>query len=184
MMNVMIFKGGAWCTSDAECAERAQTAYGSSVGLAKKARARGPLSSDAAVNRALASWSAVWLLYCDGASLSANVSSAVLARDESALFYRGAYILDALLAELREPEYNLGGATDVLLAGRLVFVFFFSFLFLLVYVRCKCYLTLDDSFCCENAGGSAGGLAALLHADRVAAALPSQAKFGIFVISG
>ena len=56
--------------------------------------------------------------YCDGGSQTGNVSDAVPVPGGGQVYYRGARIVRALIAELiANTTVNLGAATDVVISG-------------------------------------------------------------------
>lgn len=129
--------GGGWCTSLEDCVVRAEGPLGSSHGWPRTRQLTGHLSRDAVINPDLHTWNAAYLPYCDGASFAGNVSEAQSSGGQH-VFFRGAAILEAVLADLLHR--GLRSALRVLVTG------------------------------C-----SAGGLAAYLHCDYVAARVGSGA---------
>lgn len=73
---VIFMKGGAWCTSAADCAGRSRGNLGSSTKFPSSYSVQGPLNPDPASNPTFAGFNHVVLFYCDGArSVSAACSS-------------------------------------------------------------------------------------------------------------
>ena len=135
---VVFQKGGGWCYSDLECAERSLTELGSS-----NASFLPPtitfetfsetshfmlLFSNASVSPLTWNWTKIYLPYLDGSSQTSDVAGPITVGKRT-IFYRGARIHRATVETLLAVE-GLSAATDVVLSG-----------------------------------GSAGGLATFLHAD-------------------
>jgi hypothetical protein len=73
---VIFMKGGAWCTSAADCAGRSRGNLGSSTKFSSSYSVRGPLDPDPASNPTFAGFNHVMVFYCDGArSVSATCGS-------------------------------------------------------------------------------------------------------------
>ena len=160
------FEGGGWCYSLADCQHRALggCAPGGACGSSRGGRAGdgqgqgfiagGLMNNNASMNPSLATWSKVWLPYCDGASFSGRNAGTVRFDNGngtvSDLYFRGAYNLEATLDWLMtNATTNFSRAETVVLTG------------------------------C-----SAGGLAAYLHADEVAQRVPPTADFRVAPGSG
>jgi hypothetical protein len=147
---VIYQKGGGWCWSDAECAQRAGTELGSSNASFYPAQIdyatfTGPatfalLHANASYNPLAWNWTRIYLPYLDGGSQTGDLAAPVAAGGRI-IYYRGKRIHDATVAALLAHE-GLAAATDVVYGG-----------------------------------GSAGALAVFLHADDWAARLPRGAKF-------
>ena len=143
-------RGGGWCTSNENCAERALTMLGSSaeafcppsVDLTTYDESENfkQLSNNASVNPQAWNWTKIFLPYLDGGSQTGDRTDAVPAGGNRSIFYRGARLHRWTVAALLADE-GLSRATDVLLGG-----------------------------------GSAGALATFLHADSWRDALPPSAK--------
>lgn len=154
---VLYFKGGGWCYDEADCADRAKGALGSSKHFPKTWDFSGPMDSDPAINPDFANFNRVVLWYCDGASFSGMRRDPYFYKQENQLLYfRGRFVLDAILETLLS-DHGLAKAAEVLVSG-----------------------------------GSAGGLAAYLHADyieeKIKEFLPSRqgklVKFKAAPVSG
>lgn len=68
----------------------------------------GLLSDDPAVAGTIAGWNAIWVHYCDGTSFTGDRLEPA---NNGSLFYRGRYILDALLVDL-ETRFGFMTRTD------------------------------------------------------------------------
>jgi hypothetical protein len=149
---VIYQRGGGWCSTDAECAQRATTELGSSnatffpptVDYAQFAANFKLLQANATLNPQAWNWTRIYLPYLDGGSQTGDLGAPVVVPlsggRSRTIFYRGKRIHDATVAALLASE-GLASATDVLLGG-----------------------------------GSAGALATYLHADDWAARLPQGAR--------
>ena len=142
---LILFKGGGWCYSDAECAQRAKggglgrsTTSPPTLELSQQSFMFGEpfeqLDNNETANPFLAPFTKIFVPYCDGSSWTSDLSTPVTVAGAS-VYYRGAANRRALLRMLAPL---LAGATDVVVSG-----------------------------------GSAGALSAYLHADEVAALVPS-----------
>eukprot|EP00928_Gymnodinium_smaydae_P004994 TRINITY_DN11718_c0_g2_i1.p1 TRINITY_DN11718_c0_g2~~TRINITY_DN11718_c0_g2_i1.p1 ORF type:complete len:415 (-),score=66.56 TRINITY_DN11718_c0_g2_i1:105-1349(-) len=109
-------QGGGWCYDEIGCVARSKSSLGSTKGDKDTDDMNGGyFSMDPNVNPLMHNWNAVFIRYCDGASLSgdketpANVSG-------NLLHYRGRAILDA---EIKSLLYDRGmkQATDVVVSG-------------------------------------------------------------------
>jgi hypothetical protein len=159
---VIYQKGGGWCNSDAECAQRATTALGSSnasfypavVDYASFSESSNfaLLQANATLNPMAWNWTRILLTYLDGGSQTGDLDAPVVVPlsggRSRTIYYRGKRIHDATVAALLARE-GLDSATDVLYGG-----------------------------------GSAGALAVYLHADDWAAHLPQGARFAAVADSG
>ena len=135
---VIFQKGGGWCYSDLECAERSLTELGStndtflppSINFESFSQTSHfmLLFSNASVSPLTSTWTKIFLPYVDGSSQVSDVTEPI-AVGKRTIFYRGARIHRATVETLLAVE-GLSAATDVVLSG-----------------------------------GSAGGLATFLHAD-------------------
>ena len=138
-------QGGGWCTSNGDCAGRAKSPLGSSSSWAASGCPNsnapvcyadggdsGMLSNISALNPDLWAWTKVFVNYCDGGSYAGALEAPITVGTQT-IYYRGAYILDAIYSELLQHR-GLAAASTVVVKG------------------------------C-----SAGGLAAFLHVDRIAA---------------
>ena len=107
-------QGGGWCWNEAECAERAKMALGSSKDWGSTTscygQCNGILSSDCTDNPDFCTWNHVFVGYCDGSSFSGRVEGL-----HQGLAYRGRPNLDAVLDSLIEK--GLGSAENVIFTG-------------------------------------------------------------------
>jgi hypothetical protein len=108
--------GGGWCHSHEECAQRAQTVYGSSSQWPAQIDGLGLTSADAHVNPTFHTYNIAFLWYCDGSSYGGN-----LVRPYSvngSLFYsRGEAIFNAVLDDLEQRFTVSSSASRVVLYG-------------------------------------------------------------------
>ena len=124
-------EGGGWCQLQTplevwpndNCEARASTYLGSLEGdnATKAWNATigcAGCSPDPAVNPLMASWNAVYIRYCDGGTMSGRVVDPVRAANGTELYFRGAFILravvDSLALELG-ADFTLG--TDFVIGG-------------------------------------------------------------------
>ena len=147
---VIFLEGGGWCFSEEECLQRSKGGLGSSAKYgATMADAGGIMSASAAQNPHFFNWTKVFAKYCDGSSMSGarvGVSNA----SGMPLHYRGRANLDAVLDTL--ALQGSGGARAGRGGG--------------TGAATEVVLT----------GGSAGGLAVILHLDHVASRMPTGAR--------
>jgi len=112
---VLYAQGGGWCYNDADCATRATGKFGSSTAWGPFTscfdQCDGILSDDQATNPDFHGWNAVWIGYCDGASMAGNLDGT-----HEGLYFRGRANLDAVLDDLLDAR-GMEGATDVVFAG-------------------------------------------------------------------
>lgn len=95
---VLWFEGGGWCSSMFDCFARSQTRLGSSTSWAATASFEGILNENVTINPDFASWSTVYVKYCDGGSFAGHVAAGVpVPGNGSTLFFRGRDILNATL---------------------------------------------------------------------------------------
>ena len=143
---VIFQKGGGWCGSDLECAERALTELGSSNAsffpptitfeTFSQTNHFMLLFSNQSVSPLTWNFTKIFLPYLDGGSQIGDLTAPVTVGKQT-IYYRGKRIHRATMETLLAVE-GLASATDVVLSG-----------------------------------GSAGGLSTYLHADTWKAALPS-----------
>jgi hypothetical protein len=103
--------GTGWCTSLLSCEERARTAIGSSKTWDTEVSGYGIANSSAEHNPTFSGWSVAYVNSCDGAFFLGAAPSAV-----GGLYFRGRYIVDAVIADLVRRD-GLGRAASVLLTG-------------------------------------------------------------------
>jgi hypothetical protein len=146
---VLFFEGGGWAVSESDALARSKTALGSSTFLQGNTSAwewEGLLTSDCARNPDWCTWSSVYFPYLDGASFSGNAALPLVVNGTS-LYFRGHVNLDAALTALLSPLPAPSVPGPSLANATEVIV----------------------------SGGSAGGLAALLHVDFIAARVADAA---------
>ena len=84
-------------------------------------KSSGPMHPNATLNPTFANFHRVVLWYCDGASFAGSVAAPVVNTTSSgkkvSMYFRGQQILKAVLAKLKQPDYGLGHAKQVLLTG-------------------------------------------------------------------
>lgn len=106
------FRGGAWCTSPADCASRALTELGSSSFWPAEINTvdnaiYGFMDNNSTLNAMFADWNLVFVPYCDGTSATSYRSEPLVVGNQT-LYLRGFAILQALVDQLEE----LGGFTS------------------------------------------------------------------------
>jgi O-palmitoleoyl-L-serine hydrolase len=135
-------QGGGWCSSLADCATRASgvnpfgpslPSLGGSGQWPTVADCTGPspanapvcvtdgganglLSENSTVNPLFHNANRVFVNYCDGGSFAGSVDEAVAVNASTKVYFRGRYILDAVLDELA-PLLAASNATEVILKG-------------------------------------------------------------------
>ncbi|GMI44578.1 hypothetical protein TrCOL_g9356 [Triparma columacea] len=102
----LFFEGGGWCYNDKDCANRALGQLGSSSDYPSTiGRQGGVASPDCDINPTFCEYNSVYLKYCDGNSFSGALDGSVTVKETGQeLFFRGSYILDAILEDLVENE--------------------------------------------------------------------------------
>ena len=134
---VVYFQAGGWCFASSwsrtvkACTARMLGRMGSTTGYPESlddpdsvlsgifdndGQIGGILSPIPEVNPDFASWTAVWIAYCDGGSFSGNRSEPIDIGQNRSLWFRGRSIVHAVVEDLA-AKYGMGNATDVLLAG-------------------------------------------------------------------
>lgn len=73
------------------------------------------LSNSSAANPHLATWSKVFINYCDGGSYAGDILEPIIVGSQT-IYYRGAYILDAVYKEL-VMKHGLDTATSLVVSG-------------------------------------------------------------------
>mmetsp|Transcript_116913 Transcript_116913/g.355704 ORF Transcript_116913/g.355704 Transcript_116913/m.355704 type:complete len:675 (+) Transcript_116913:134-2158(+) len=156
---IILFSGGAWCSTPYDCLRRSYTELGSSKHLRGDMYMGGIMSDNCTVNPRICNFNRVVVAYCDGTSFTGDraqplvvpVSNSSTGEKERLLYFRGHRILEALLDTLM--TMGLDSAEQLLITG-----------------------------------ASAGGLTALLHADRIRerllAEVPSLQKVRNVPLSG
>ena len=122
---VIYQKGGGWCFSDLECAERSSTELGTSksplftpsinFNSFSETSNFDLLHSNETQNPQAWNWTRIYLPYLDGGSQIGDLSEAVIVGNQT-IYYRGARIHRATVATLLNDE-GLASASDVLLSG-------------------------------------------------------------------
>ena len=138
---VLHIQGGGWCTSLDDCAARArfpvyagEPSIGSSTGWGaggvpcsdalrgsvppceSDGGSGGILSSNATINPLLAGATKAWLGYCSGDGFSGTRVGPVAVNASTSVYFGGAFILEAVLAELL-GRHGMARASAVVLAG-------------------------------------------------------------------
>ena len=144
-------RGGGWCFSAADCANRANGFYGSSAAqymnpdVYKECPDNNGKNCEAiygvlnnASDSPIGDWNAVMVEYCDGASFSSNREDPITVNGRQ-IWFRGRRNLDAMLAYMDALGGLLTNATEVVLTG-----------------------------------DSAGGLATYMHANAIAQAVKAK----------
>jgi hypothetical protein len=111
--------GGAWCWSAENCYQRSKTSYGSSKSwprhIGRDDVGGGPMSSNCSVNPTFCEYNVVMINYCDGNSFAGMLSEPFV-YNNTKVFLKGRFILDALLRQLLSHE-GLANASSFLLTG-------------------------------------------------------------------
>lgn len=156
---ILFLEGGGWCAGvDAAvggfdaCAARARGNLGSSKGLGPSMvpgyEGGATLSADPSVNPRFWNWNVAYAHYCDGASFAGNRSDPVPTEGGGSIYFRGAPIFAAIVANITAPV-SAGGKG----------------------------MTPSTSKEALLSGCSAGGLAVYLHCDAFAGLLaPTPTK--------
>ena len=111
---VIFMKGGAWCTSPADCAARSRTNLGSSTKFPPTYSVGGPLDPDPMRNPTFAKFNHVILFYCDGASFAGDAIEPLHWTDphnpanNATLYFRGRRVLKYMLDWLVENREWVG----------------------------------------------------------------------------
>ena len=111
---LIFHQGGGWCSSDDNCADRAQTDLGSSKAWPSTYNdtyCGGELFATPPFD----SYTIIFAMYCDGGSWTGNVSEPVRTGN-STVYYRGRRLLDALLDDLLHVQ-GMSAATELLYGG-------------------------------------------------------------------
>lgn len=111
---IILFPGGAWCSSKETCFARSRTDLGSSKYFPSLAKQGGILSSNRSNNPYFHDWNVLYLQYCDGSSFMGNVEKPV-AYGKIYIHSRGFTILNTFLDEII-PKY-LSKAREVVVVG-------------------------------------------------------------------
>ena len=152
---VIFFKGGGWCEDVKGCFERSKTELGSSTKFPLYFGLGGPIDPNESNNPTFFSYNHVILWYCDGASFSGN-------NNNKEIFVN-----------------NKTGTTSKLYFRG------FRILNVLFDILLKPPYNLNMATDVLLTGGSAGGLAAYLHADYIKnEKLPFVSNFRVAPISG
>jgi len=109
-------RGGGWCYSAKNCAERALTSLGTSTQWnATMDLGGGYFSNSATQNPLMYNWNMVFLVYCDGASFASNATEPVSYGNQT-IYYRGALVREAVKKDLvaNRGFWNL---TDLVVSG-------------------------------------------------------------------
>jgi hypothetical protein len=123
-------QGGSWCFSMQECAQRANSSLGSSVGWPLQQSMSDGMDRNPANNPLMHNWTFVYMPYADGGSFTGDAEGAF---QGAPLYFHGLKIRQQTVAALT-ASFGFDAATDLVVGG-----------------------------------GSAGGIAAYLHADFYAA---------------
>ncbi|CAE8675217.1 unnamed protein product [Polarella glacialis] len=113
---LIFFEGGSFCSSDLDCAERSGGYLGSTKNDSATMTLDYPFFATAQTESPLMwNWNHVYVRYCDGGYYSgARQQPKVVGA--TTIFFRGAFITEALFADL-SANSGLGDATDVVLSG-------------------------------------------------------------------
>jgi hypothetical protein len=113
------WRGGGWCFSLSQCAQRAKTDTGTSSlwpqWINETANAALGIMNDNATNP-FGDYNMVFVMYCEGSSYTSNRVDPV-EFNGTTLYFRGRNILDAVFHELEDMGGLLSRATDVIITG-------------------------------------------------------------------
>lgn len=116
-------QGGGWCTSLSDCYQRSTTLLGSTsfatpwlsqFWAPEHAGFFGLMDNNS--TNPFGDWSFVWFIYCDGGSFTGNLATPLVWNNTS-VYFRGAAVLDAILAELELTHAFLSQSTEVIVSG-------------------------------------------------------------------
>lgn len=111
---VVYFQGGGWCYTLDDCRSRSMGGLGSSKSYPdEQGDLGGVISGDAGLNPDFATWTAVWVPYCDGGSYSGNLDAPSV---PDGLWFRGRANMRAVVTDLLETR-GMASATHVLIDG-------------------------------------------------------------------
>lgn len=105
-------QGGGWCQDVNECAQRAQTALGSSTSWGPNVSMADGMSREPTANPLMNNWTFVYLPYCDGGSFAGDSSCTT----PTQLYFHGLKIRQAVAASLTQ-SYGWESATDLVVGG-------------------------------------------------------------------
>eukprot|EP00040_Diaphanoeca_grandis_P005613 m.33699 g.33699 ORF g.33699 m.33699 type:complete len:393 (+) comp16857_c2_seq1:74-1252(+) len=110
---IIFNQGGGWCSSDSNCAQRANSTLGSSI--------HWPATytdtyegSELFATKPFSEFTIMFVMYCDGGSLSGNVSEPVNV-DGQLVYYRGRRLLDGVIDYALSE--GLSNADELLFSG-------------------------------------------------------------------
>jgi hypothetical protein len=123
----IFFQGGGWCVSDGDCYARSLTDIGTSDGLpATSPEPSGYcgssfLSDNATTNPTTHDWNAVYVNYCGGDAYTGSrlepVNFTHDSGQHSLVYYRGAFVRDALVDSWLQAGIVGPASTDVAIGG-------------------------------------------------------------------
>lgn len=159
---VLYFKGGGWCVDDTDCLGRSHTLIGSSAQLNSTQPkfgygGGGPLGDNATLNPSFSHFNRVMLWYCDGGSFTGDRA-------------------DPVSMKVANKTTNVTTTSLLYYRGKR------NLDAMLLYLRTHHNLGAATEVLLS--GGSAGGLAAYLHADYVRSTFAPTVKFRAAPVSG
>lgn len=143
---ILHFQGGGWCFNETYCEQRSRTDLGSSMNWPQTTTINFATFQDDCDVNFLCNYSTVYIKYCDGSSFSSAREGTVLGPNGTAMYMRGAAIRSAVIRDLVH-RHGLGAASP---SGK------------------KADILVG--------GCSAGGMAAILHADAVRAQIEGELR--------
>ena len=114
---ILYQEGGGWCYTPENCVERSLQYLGSTVNDPDSMSIDGDnyFSMNTTLNPLMYNWNAIYIRYCDGSSLSSDMTEPVVV-DNSTIHYRGRAILDAEIQSIL-VDRGMNLATDVVVSG-------------------------------------------------------------------
>jgi len=119
---IIHMQGGGYCTSEADCANRATSTLGSSKSWPNVLEGSplccydgGFLSGDPNINPLFYNWNLAFLGYCDGTFFSGNRDQPI-DRGNQKLYFSGKKILDAIAMDLLKNA-GLANAQEIIVTG-------------------------------------------------------------------
>lgn len=110
-------QGGGWCYTLDSCVGRSHGSLGSTKADKNTSSLNGGyFSIDQKQNPLMYNWNAVFLRYCDGASVSGDKATPTVVENKTTLHFRGRAILDSEINSILH-ERGMNQATDVIVSG-------------------------------------------------------------------
>lgn len=113
-------RGGGWCFSAADCANRAKSDLGSSLYFLPNFDSTPNIAMgfmDDAAENAFGNWSFAFMQYCDGSSWTSGRVAPLAVNDGTQLYFRGSANIAAVVADLEATFGFVSSAQEVVLSG-------------------------------------------------------------------